>query len=154
MLFITNVSAEVTTKDLYLSSITLSQGNFEFDKDKTEYTLELEDKKSITIDATTENANWMISGTGNFDLNIGTNEFVITVQNEKEEKIEYKITIINKEEERTVVEFGGGTVKPPLSSHAKKIKIAIITSVACAIVGIICIVRIFIEKTKPRKMGP
>lgn len=83
-----------------LSNIELSVGNLTFDKNILEYNVEvLNDLDTITINATKEDEKSTIEGTGEYELNVGLNEFKLIVTAEDNSKKEYVINITRKEPE-------------------------------------------------------
>ena len=80
----------------YLSSITLSDGNINFDKNTTSYTVNVNSNlKEITISAIAESTKAKVSGSGTKKLKDGSNTFEITVKAENESIRKYKI-IVNR----------------------------------------------------------
>ena len=83
-----------------LSNIEISVGNINFDKNILEYNVEvLNDVDIITINATKEDEKATIEGIGEYELNVGLNEFKLLVTAEDNSKKEYIIKVTRKEPE-------------------------------------------------------
>lgn len=87
-----------------LSSLTISAGHIEFNKDKTNYTLSVpNDILQTDISATAASTKAKIEGTGNKSLAVGENIIIIKVTAENQTVKEYKITIIREKIETVTV---------------------------------------------------
>ena len=82
------------SSDNYLSSLKVEGYELDFDKEKTEYTLDVdEDVTSVNITATPSDDNANIIGTGSIKLTDGVNNIKITVIAENGNERVYSITI-------------------------------------------------------------
>ena len=85
--------------DSSLKDITLSAGNIEFDKDKYEYNINVKyDVYKIKIYPTASSEKSKVKVDGDFNLKVGKNKFIITVEAENGAKSEY-IIIINRKKD-------------------------------------------------------
>ena len=85
-----------------LKSLTLSEGDIEFDKNVYEYeTKVLYDVKNIVVTALPEDEKSKVEITGNENLKVGENIITILVKSEKGSKSEYKIKVTKLEEGAT-----------------------------------------------------
>ena len=83
----------------YLSEIKLSSGNIDFDRDKTDYSVNVNyDVKEIDIDVKTEDSKSTYEILNNNELSVGENTITIKVKAEDESVREYKIVVTRKEE--------------------------------------------------------
>lgn len=84
------------SKENDLSSLTISQGKLspEFKASETTYKVELtSDVKTITINAKTKDSKAKVSGTGEKELKIGENNFIISVKAENGSKKTYTVSV-------------------------------------------------------------
>ena len=96
----TTMTTKVKSSNNYLSSLSVDIGTLNFDKNVLEYTLDVEnDVDSIRIEALPEDNSSVVTGTGEFSLVVGINEFKISVTSESNETREYVIHINKKENE-------------------------------------------------------
>ncbi len=80
----------------FLSSISLSDGNINFDKNTTSYTVNVDTSvKEITISAVAESSKAKVTGSGTKTLKDGTNKFEISVKAENETVKKY-VVIVNR----------------------------------------------------------
>lgn len=96
----TTSTTKVKSNNNYLSSLSIDIRTLNFDKNVFEYTLDVEnDIDSIKIEALPEDNSSVVTGTGEFHLVVGINEFKISVTSESNETREYVIHINKKENE-------------------------------------------------------
>ena len=132
---------EEKSSNNYLSELTIDIENFSFDRNMTEYTLVVDnDTQIITINATAEDENAQVIGTGQKALKVGENKYTITVMAEDETKREYNIVITRKEKET----IDNNDEQIEIVSEKDNINIYIIFS--CLILSLIII--LLINKTK------
>lgn len=96
----------------YLKSLSIDGYSLspEFNKDTTEYTVEVPNgTDKITIDASKEDSTASISGTGEKEVAEGTNKFEINVEAENGNVKTYIITVTVKELDPITVTIGGKT---------------------------------------------
>jgi len=92
------------SKNTYLSSLTLSKGTINFDKNKTYYEITVEDTVSqVNISGTVEDSKSKVEGLGTKKLVVGKNTFTIKVTAENGSTKEYKVVVIRKEKEVVTV---------------------------------------------------
>ena len=90
---------ETKSSNAYLSSIELSVGSINFNKEIFEYNIDvLNEIESIDINAVLEDKKAAVDGIGNYKLNVGLNEIKLIVKAEDNSKKEYIININRKEE--------------------------------------------------------
>lgn len=95
------------SSDNYLSSLKVEGYELDFDKEKTEYTLDVdEDVTSVNITATSRDDNANIIGTGSIKLTDGVNNIKITVIAENGNERVYSITINVKDIDPIKVKIG------------------------------------------------
>lgn len=95
------------SSDNYLSSLSIEGYNIDFDKEKTEYTLDVdEDTTSVNISATPIDDKANVIGTGNIKLTDGVNNVIITVIAENGNERVYSITINVKDIDPIKVKVG------------------------------------------------
>lgn len=86
----------------FLSSLTTNQGNINFNKNTTNYSLNVESGVShISINATAEDSKAKVSGTGNINLNFGKNTIKVIVTAEDGSQKTYTITVNRKDNRST-----------------------------------------------------
>ena len=130
----TNIKEEKSNNN-YLSELIVDVENFNFDKNITEYTLEVDnDIQIITISAKPEDVKAQVTGTGQKALKVGENKYTITVTAEDESKKEYNLIIIRKEAVQNKKEIVETTEKSQSNSTTVYI---IIGFIACLIVILI-----------------
>ena len=130
----TNIKEEKSNNN-YLSELIVDVENFNFDKNITEYTLEVDnDIQIITISAKPEDEKAQVTGTGQKALKVGENKYTITVTAEDESKKEYNLIIIRKEAVQNKKEIVETTEKSQSNSTTVYI---IIGFIACLIVILI-----------------
>ena len=87
-----------------LSSLTLSEGQFTFDKNKINYEIAVDYKVSeIKIEGKVEDTKSKVEGLGTKTLQVGENKFTIKVTAENGSVKEYKIVVIREKEEVVTV---------------------------------------------------
>ena len=95
------------SSDNYLSSLKIEGYDIEFDKEKQEYSLDVdEDVSSINITATASDKNANVIGTGNIKLTDGINNIKITVVAENGNERVYTITVNVKDTDPIKVKIG------------------------------------------------
>ena len=97
-----NSSSEASSKsnNNYLSNLSIDVQAISFDKDTTEYSIEVPyETKVITISAEAEETKALVTGTGAKALKVGTNSYVISVTAEDGDVREYQIIINRLERE-------------------------------------------------------
>ena len=95
------------SSDNYLSSLSIEGYNIDFDKEKTEYTLDVdEDVTSVNITANPNDDKANVIGTGNIKLTDGVNNVCITVIAENGNERVYHITINVKDIDPIKVKIG------------------------------------------------
>lgn len=83
----------------YLSEIKLSNGNINFDRNKTDYSISVGyDVNEIEVDVKTDDSKSTYEILGNKNFKVGENTITIKVKAEDESVREYKIIVIRKEE--------------------------------------------------------
>lgn len=93
----TTTIEKVKSSNNYLSSITLSYGNIEFDKDKLTYEIEVDKEvNSITISGTLEDNTASIIGFDTYTLKDGENIIKLIVKAEDESEKTYTINVVRK----------------------------------------------------------
>lgn len=91
----------VKSSDNTLSGLSIEGIKLEFSNEKLEYQFEVPyDLQNIKITATPNDSKATIIGNGNYNLEIGGNNFIIKVTAEDGSIKEYKINITRKEEEK------------------------------------------------------
>lgn len=94
------------SKNNYLSSLKIDQGNISFNKSKDTYSIVVEhDISKVTIDAKAEDSKSKVSGTGSKALNDYENVFKIVVTSESGAKKTYTVIVTRKDKD-------GKTTKP------------------------------------------
>lgn len=89
-----------------LSSIEVSSGTLEFTKEVFEYAIEVENEvDKITVSATLEDEKAKMTGTGDYELNVGLNKIKLIVTAEDSSIKEYVIQIIRKEKNEVEIEL-------------------------------------------------
>ena len=87
----------------YLSNITLSVGNIEFDKNTLIYDIVVDyDVENILISATLEDNRATLDGDGNHSIKVGENKIVLTVKAEDGTKREYTLNIYREEKQTNI----------------------------------------------------
>lgn len=83
-----------------LSSLTIANVPFDFNKDVLEYNLEVQNEiETIEVSATLEDSKAKVNGIGSFNLNVGINTFKLIVTAENSSKKEYVVNINRLEKE-------------------------------------------------------
>ncbi len=132
-------NSKVKSNNANLKSISLNTGNIEFDKNKTEYNLEVENETDkITIDAIKEDETASIVGIGQHELKIGLNDIKITVTAEDGSIKEYTLKITRKELESVVKKESVANDKNQSikNSKSKNLKIPLIILLTCLFASI------------------
>ena len=132
-------NTKVKSDNANLKSISLSTGNIEFDKDKTEYNLEVENETDkIIIEATKDDESSSVKGLGEYELKVGLNDIKITVTAEDGSIKEYILKITRKNLESIVeiesVNYGNG--KKEKNTESNNLKISLIVLVICILFAI------------------
>ncbi len=136
-----------------LSNLTIEKIDFEFAKDKLEYTFEVENNvDKIKISATAEDNKSKVDGNNDYELKVGENNFTIKVTAEDSSVKEYKVNIIRKDEEKVIKEE---TIKDESKQDKKvdntsKIRKIIFIGIGISIL-IILVSGLLIFKTKKHK---
>ena len=95
------------SSDNYLSSLSVEGYNIDFDKEKTEYTLDVdEDVTSVNITATPSDDKANVIGTGNIKLTDRVNNVSVTVVAENGNERVYTITVNVKDTDPIKVKVG------------------------------------------------
>ena len=93
----------------YLSSLSLSQGSINFNKNTTSYSVTVENSvSSINISAQAEDGKSKISGTGSKSLRVYGNTFDVTVTAENGSTKRYRINVIRKDEQGNTTDSNQG----------------------------------------------
>lgn len=119
-----------------LSSLSVSNGNINFNKNNTNYSISVDSNvTNITISATSEDSGASISGTGNKNLNYGNNKFDIVVTAPSGAKKTYTINI-NRKDSRSgnnklsSLSVNGGTLSPKFNSNTESYSISVPYSIS------------------------
>jgi len=124
----------------YLRNLVLSNGNINFNKEKFNYELELDDNiKSIKVDGTSESANANIEGLGEYNLFEDNTKINIKVVAEDKSENIYTLNIKKKTKKEEVTEI------KKESKNTKKIYLI------CGIVSLIVIIIFAVLLIKKRK---
>jgi len=119
-----------------LSSLSVSKGNISFDKNNTNYTVNVDsDVTSINIDAKAEDGGASVSGTGNKSLNFGKNTFSIVVTAPSGDKKTYYVNIVRKDNRSgnnklSSLTVNGGDLKPGFSPNTESYNLSVPYSVS------------------------
>lgn len=100
---------DTRSKENNLSSLSISSGTLSpvFSADKTTYKVDLtSDIKKITINAKAKDSKASVSGTGEHELKVGENNFVITVKAENGSKKTYTISVYVTEKPSVFLKMG------------------------------------------------
>lgn len=99
----TTATTKAKSDNNYLESITVNGEQIEsFDKTKTKYFVEVENKvKKATIKATSEDDNATVTIDGPKVLEVGDNEYTISVKSESNTTKFYKVIVTRKDEEES-----------------------------------------------------
>ena len=129
-----------------LIDIELSVGTIAFDKEVFEYALEVENEvERITISATTEHKKATIKGTGDYELNVGSNELKLVVTAEDGTTKEYVVKVTRKEkiEEQPEIENSSNQVEQTIvKKGSEKITILIAGIGVIVIIGLCLILKL------------
>lgn len=153
-------STTKTTKssNTNIKKITIQDNNendipLEFNKDQTEYTIEVENEVEIvTINTELESSKSTLEGNGNYNLEVGENLITLKVTAEDKTTKEYKINITRKEiietetQEETTVEN-----KSVENKKSNKKNYLIIGSIILLIFIIVSTILIFIIRSKKKQ---
>lgn len=123
----------------YLSSISISNVDFEFNKDIFEYSLEVENQiEKIVVEATVEDSKAKVDGIGEYNLEIGLNEIKLIVTAEDNSTKEYVIKIVRKEkvEEKIQEDID---LKENDTKEEKKDNKVILLIVSCSILFVVIV---------------
>lgn len=99
----TTATTKAKSDNNYLESITVNGEKIEsFDKTKTKYFVEVENKvKKATVKATSEDDNATVTIDGPKVLEVGDNEYTISVKSESNTTKFYKVIVTRKDEEES-----------------------------------------------------
>lgn len=93
----------IKSSDNKLSNLFIEGVELEFNEDKLDYKIEVENSlQKINIAATANDSKATVSGDGDYNLNVGENVFVVKVTAEDESIREYNIIIIRKDKEKII----------------------------------------------------
>lgn len=119
-----------------LSSLSVSVGNINFNKNTTNYSLSVDyNVTSVTINANTEDSGAKIYGTGNKSLNYGNNKFDIIVTAPSGAEKTYTINI-NRQDNRSSnnnlssLKVNGGELKPGFNKNTTKYSLSVPYSIS------------------------
>lgn len=119
-----------------LSSLTISKGTLNFNKNNTNYTVSVDsDVSSITINAVAEDSGATISGTGNKNLNYGDNKIEIVVTSLSGAKKVYTV-VVNRKDIRSSnnnlssLKVGSGELSPSFNKNTTKYTLTVPYSVS------------------------
>ena len=94
----------------FLSSLTLSVGSIEFNKNTNSYTVIVDnDVSSITIGASAEDSKSSVSGTGNKSLQVYSNTFSVVVTAENQTRRTYTLNIVRRDAQGNAGELSKNT---------------------------------------------
>jgi len=119
-----------------LSSLSVSVGNINFNKDTTNYSLSVgANVTSVSISANSEDGGSKINGTGNKSLNYGNNRFDITVTAPSGAQKTYTVNITRKDDRSTnnnlsSLKVNGGELKPGFNKNTTKYLLSVPYSVS------------------------
>ena len=99
----TTTTTKAKSDNNYLESITVNGEQIEsFEKSKTKYFVEVENKvKKVTVKATSEDDNATVTIDGPKVLEVGDNEYTISVKSESNTTKFYKVIVTRKDEEES-----------------------------------------------------
>ncbi len=121
----------------YLSSITLSNGTINFDKDTLTYDVVVGyETTTIEVEAKVEDNKATITGNGTHNLNVGSNVIKLTIKAEDESERTY-ILNINREEKEIIVEEDNEIVEDEIIEKENNYVIPIVIISLILIVGIV-----------------
>lgn len=108
---------DTRSDDASLKSLVITDTNFTFEKDKTNYTANVENSvETVKVTAVANDSKAKVSGSvGTQRLNVGSNKLTITVTAENESKRVYTITIIRKDESGNVGDLDSDNTLSSLS---------------------------------------
>jgi hypothetical protein len=110
------------SKNNYLKSLSIEGYDIGFNKDKTSYTLEVENTvSSIKINGETEDSTAVIKGLGAFNLNVGSNKLIVNVIAQNGDKKTYIITIIKKDAQGNSVSLSNNNYLSSLTMEGTNI---------------------------------
>lgn len=94
----------------FLSSLTLSVGSIEFNKNTNSYTVIVDnDVSSVTIGASAEDSKASVSGTGNKSLQVYSNTFSVVVTAENQTRRTYTLNIVRRDAQGNAGELSKNT---------------------------------------------
>lgn len=142
---IKNKEQVIKSNDTTLDNIEISKGKLEFKKSVYEYNLEVENEvETFSISATPNDEKAIITGTGEYKLNVGVNEIKLVVTAEDESTTEYTINVMIKEKLEITTD-----VEPKKENRTNNYKTTIISFV-CGIVILVTVVMIVRKKCNKR----
>jgi len=112
----------VPSSNANLSSLTVSNGSINFNKDTTNYSVKVgSDVTSINVSASAEDSGAKVSGTGTKSLNYGDNKINVVVTAPSGDKKTYTITVTrednrSKNNNLSSIKLSTGTLSPSFSS--------------------------------------
>lgn len=118
-----------------LSSLTVSNGSLNFNKNNTSYTVNVDASvTNINISASAEDGGASVTGTGNKSLNYGNNHFSIVVTAPSGDKKTYNINVIRKDNRSgnnklASMTVNGGELKPGFSPNTESYNLSVPFSV-------------------------
>lgn len=118
-----------------LSSLTVSNGSLNFNKNNTSYTVNVDANiTNINISASAEDGGASVTGTGNKSLNYGNNHFSIVVTAPSGDKKTYNINVIRKDNRSgnnrlASMTVNGGELKPGFSPNTESYNLSVPFSV-------------------------
>lgn len=119
-----------------LSSLSVSVGSINFNKDTTSYSISVDSSvTSVTINANTEDSGAKIYGTGNKSLNYGSNKFDIVVTAPSGAQKTYTVNI-NRKDNRSdnnnlsSLKVNGGNLNPSFNKNTTKYSLSVPYSVS------------------------
>ena len=150
----TNQTTNKKSSNNNLKNLTLDIDHFSFDKEKTDYKIEVDyDTAIIEIKAEAEDKKAIISGTGKKALEVGENKYKIIVTAQNGEEKEYSLSILRKEK-NTSITFTPleEKVKPKKEMNSKLYVIAISAGILFLTSIIILMIRIRKRETHEKNV--
>lgn len=134
-----------------LSTIEISVGTIDFNKDIFEYEIEVENEiDEITINAIAEDKKATINGNGDYKLNEGLNEIKLTVTAEDNSTKEYIVRVTRKEEIKEIIEETNNVFQEEKAKPKKNYKKTIVI-VASAVILVLLVTGLVVIKKKKIK---
>ena len=150
----TNQTTSKKSSNNNLKNLTLDIDHFTFDKEKTDYKIEVDyDTAIIEIKAEAEDKKAIISGTGKKALEVGENKYKIIVTAQNGEEKEYSLSILRKDKDATMTFIPlEEKVKPKKEMNSKLYVIAISAGILFLTSIIILMIRIRKRKTHEKNV--